>query len=88
MKIQSHLYSVKLHDFKNETLGDNDPHLNEIRIQCDAVMSQKVASLFHEIIHSMNWVMEEKEVEYLAQQFAQVMQDNDFLSGNFYKLLE
>jgi hypothetical protein len=88
MKIQSHTYTVKLHDFKSDTLGDNDPQTNEIRIQFDVPMTQKVASLFHEIIHSMNWVMEEKEVEFLAQQFAQVMEDNKFLSDKFYKLLK
>ena len=88
MKIQSHNYTVKLHDFKSDTLGDNDPQLCEIRIQFDVPMTQKGASLFHEIIHSMNWVMEEKEVEFLAQQFYQVMHDNDFLSDNFYKLLK
>ena len=52
---------------------------NLIKINKDLSKQQQEESLFHEIVHAINWEMSEKETELLAQALYQVLHQNNLL---------
>lgn len=82
LKIGGHIYRVvELDEVSKDpnTAGECDIDKLEIRLRKKQKQSAKEATLFHEIIHAINWEYDEKDVEFLAQALYQVLQDNKLL---------
>lgn len=80
LKIGGHTFQVKLvpkNIFSDsDTVGFCSLDDNTISIAESLTQSQKEAALLHEIMHAMNWCLEENILESLSQQFYQVLKDN------------
>lgn len=80
LKIGGHCVTIKeiepnsLSD--DYTCGVTNLDDNVIEIDKNLAQSHKEATLLHEIIHVINWKMEDKEVEYLAQAIYTIINDN------------
>lgn len=82
LKIGGHIYDVvELDEVSKDgnTAGECEIDKLEIRLRKGQKQTAKEATLFHEIIHALNWEFEEKEVEFLAQAIYQVLKDNKLL---------
>ena len=74
IKVGSNIYTIKITPKKlmGEDSGDCDTDTLEIRLAKGARFEARRATLLHEVLHAINICLEEKEVEFLAQAFAQV----------------
>jgi len=81
LKIGAHRYQVvyvKDHPFfETDKVGYLDRPNGKIYISSEMVETEKQVSLLHEIIHVINGELAENVVDPLAQQFLQVLIDND-----------
>ncbi len=84
IKIGGHLYKIvfeKSSGFKENDCAKLDREKGIIFIDAEIIQSEKEVSLFHEIFHSINGEMEEKETDFLAQAIYQVLKDNHLLKS-------
>lgn len=82
LKIGGHVFKIKEVDEVGKdpnTAGECDIDKLEIRLRKGQEQSAKEVTLFHEIIHTLNWEYEEKEVEFLANSLYAVLKDNKLL---------
>lgn len=62
-----------------ENSGLNDGNTNTITVDTDLSPTMKYETLWHEIMHTINGELPEKEIEFLAQAITQVLLDNDMV---------
>ena len=84
IKIGGHLISIDQNQEIEDAAGDWNARKNLIRIDKHLPMSQKEATLIHEIFHAMNYTFADEPVahallESLSEQWYQVLSDNDML---------
>ena len=85
LKIGAHTYKVRMMEFSEESCyGDEGFDPQEIRINKKLSETQKVATLFHEILGICNATMHGNDtmhalIEAQAQQLTQVLIDNHLL---------
>lgn len=83
IKVGAHTFKVlevKKNDLSDpECLGACDPETLTITILETLPYSFKLSTLFHEIIHAINWTFDEDIVESFSQQMVQVLLENDLI---------
>ena len=67
---------VKEIDKKDELSGETDNQKLIISLQSGQKQQALEVTFLHELFHAINLNLDEKEVEYLAMAFYQVMRDN------------
>ena len=84
LKIGGHTYRVVL---KQNPVADGvacpayiDDENMEIVIDSDLSQSSKESSLFHEVLHGINCVLDHTVLDSLAEQLYQVLSDNKLLN--------
>lgn len=86
IKIGAHLFDVE-QSSENETgydkSGSKFGWRAKIRIQKDMVQSKKEATLFHEILHEIDYQhaleLDERMVSTISESFYELLKDNDLL---------
>lgn len=80
LKIGAHSYSVEYvkvpKGIDSVNVGLCDKERGIITIDNSLIPSEKYVALWHEIFHILNGELPEREVDWLAQQIAQVLDDN------------
>lgn len=61
---------------ENDVCGATDLDDNTITISKELPQSHKEATLIQEILHIINWKLDEPTVEFLAQAIYQIIKDN------------
>lgn len=84
LKIGGHEYKIQFHK-EGELCADKgdcgiaSKKKGIIEISDDLIESEKIATLFHEIFHIINSELDHALLDSLAQQWHQVMHDNNLL---------
>ena len=86
IKIGGHWFSIEYKSEKEDRYANRGTSLlweNRIILQKDVGLSRQIATLFHEIIHEIDYQYEialsERDVSTLAEGIYQVLVDNNFL---------
>lgn len=81
--------AVTLAELPDDIMGEADIFTNEIKINNKLPQSQQEATLFHEVLHFLNWTLDSEPmghifIESLAEQLYQVLAENKLLSPMEY----
>ncbi|MCX6121932.1 MAG: hypothetical protein NTX44_09965 [Ignavibacteriales bacterium] len=82
LKIGGHIVKVDMSE-ELDNNGESEPCINLIKISKEIAQSQKESTLIHEIFHFLNTTfdhgMNHAFMDSLAEQFYQVLKDNNLL---------
>jgi DNA-directed RNA polymerase delta subunit len=78
LKIGAITYDIRISD-KMKYAGIILRECNLIKIKKELSKQQREETFFHELVHAINWEMDEKEVELFAQALYQVFSKNNLL---------
>jgi hypothetical protein len=83
-----HVYKIGGHEFcllgvsKDDIdggVGDCDRDKGVIRVSSDLLRSHQEQAFFHEVLHVINWEMDEEKIEFLSQAIYAFLTENDML---------
>jgi hypothetical protein len=60
-------------------VGDCDRDKGVIRVSKDLLRSHQEQTFFHEVMHIINWEMDEEKIEFLSQAIYAFLTENDML---------